>query len=330
MPEKSYITNNQACIEMWRSSNPNNRASVEMWRSDVSAEEQTNSQSTAQRSPSAFSDSNNIRPPSALSDDFRLLPPLSSDEVSLRLAVSAMNIASAKHQSIVGHGPTGQDDGYFATEPCSRASFSSMLAENGSTVCLVSERAVQWVVERERILNNRVKEAVEIAEEKLAELLRLVAHSRSVGLLEVQDEAIDSMAQGMKASPASLGHGKVSFTVENHPEDRDPIRPGTPGPNPIIRPDDYFADDEEESPGALTRRTRCSRKPSCPVPAPPVLVPLQSPTYVLRALKSSEIWDEDAPAEPVLRAPAPLRPLRELDLLLAGHNSTAETRNEME
>ncbi|KAG8166089.1 hypothetical protein KVR01_004641 [Diaporthe batatas] len=311
-----------------------------MWRNAVSNREQrTNSQSTAQCSPSASDD---IRPPLALSDpdapppselsldDFRLPSPLISDAGSLRLAVSAVNITSADHNDIVDDAHSRRDDGYFSRKTCSRASFSSRMAENGSTVCWASEQAVQWVVERERVLNSRVQEAVNAAEETLAELLQLESHLSNAGCQEVQDEVVNSMAQRAKPSLAAPGHGKVSFTIEKHPEDRDPMRPGTPGSNPI-RVDGYFADDEDESPAALTRRkTRCSGRPSCPAPAPEMTEPLQSPGYVLRALKSSEIWDEDAPAEPVLHAPTPLRPVRELDLLLAGHDSTTEIGKELE
>lgn len=253
----------------------------------------------------------------------RLPSPLDSDVGSLRLGESAMNIANAEYQSIVGHGRSGQDEGYFAREPSSRASFSSTLAENGSIVCLASDR----VVERERVLNNRVQAAVETAEESLVELLRLVARVSGVGLGGVQDEVLDSMAQGTKASIASLWHGQVHFTVENYPEDRDPIRPGTPG----LSLDDYLADDEQESAGASRRKTaRYSGRLPLTVPSSAMLEPLQSPIYVLRALKPSEFWDEYTPAEPVLHAPAPLRPLRELESLIARYNGMTEAGKEPE
>jgi len=104
------------------------------------------------------------------------------------------------------------------------------------------------------------------------------------------------------------------------------MRPGTPAVLPV-RLTDYFADDERENTTTLGgRKTRRSGKSSNvsllqPAPPPSTSEPLQSPAYVPRALNPLEVWDDNVPVEPFLHAPVPLRPLREPELLLAGHNN---------
>lgn len=221
-----------------------------MWRNSVPTTQQrrTNSQGTARRlpsalsndtsrppsalsnsdtpPPSALSDSDDVRPPSALSnldapppsalsdDDFRLPSALSSDDGSVRHAMSALSIASEEYQSVLDHRHSRRDDGHYAREACSRASFSSTLANNGSAFCLASERAFQHVVERERTQNHKVQEAIEAAEGSMARLRQLVAEMRGAERQHDEHQVSDSIAQ--EVAPAVL---------------------------PVSLPD-YFADDE--------------------------------------------------------------------------------------
>ncbi|POS75316.1 hypothetical protein DHEL01_v206287 [Diaporthe helianthi] len=226
-----------------------------MWLNAVpTGQESTNSQSAAQRAPSALSDSDDIRPPTALSssdapppsalsdddDDFRLPSPLIN--YPLRFTVSAMNIASlAEQQDNLDHGYSHRDGGHLPHLPRDLlCSLSSTLAENGSPIGLASGRAVQLVVERERLQNKRVQDAIREAEERLAELLRLVACISGEGLQEFQDTSMASgfVGQEMETSFATLGHARVpTFNIENHAEDA-PAEPVllASAPAPPLRP----------------------------------------------------------------------------------------------
>ncbi|KAJ0118263.1 hypothetical protein J7T55_009046 [Diaporthe amygdali] len=120
------------------------------------------------------------------------------------------------------------------------------------------------------------------------------------------------------------GH-RVSFVVGDHPEERDPMRPGTPAFLPETLDAGYLADSEGEV-GDFP-----SSQPASPSPSPK---PLPSLPHPVRDLLPSEFWDDDAPVEsssgqlPKLFAPVPLRPFGGVygnaELLLAGYTSDSE------
>lgn len=198
------------------------------------------------------------------------------------------------------------------------------------------QRAVQRVVERERVENDSVRAEIEAARQCLARLQLALALAGPDD--EDEEDELQLISQNKPASAMETGCGNnVSFSAGYHPEARDPIRRGTPAFPPVI---DYDADDEseEEFSGSLSGVTlpRLTPTPepsdvfiacldptpglsdvSCLTPTPELL---ESPEYSLRALNPSEVWDEEAPVEPILYAPVPQRPFREPELLLLGYH----------
>lgn len=195
------------------------------------------------------------------------------------------------------------------------------LAENGSAFSLASKRAIQLTIEREQIQNKLVQEEIEAAEQTLAKFMTLVAERNDA---ERHDEEL-KVSHSIVGSQKSASENRVTFTAGNHPEIRKPLRSGTPTVLPMFC-DGYFADDEREPPVSPRRKTRRPGRSST-VPChlalpPPTLELLRSPIYILRALKPSEVWDEEV-SGPILYAPVPLRPFREPELLLVGYNEKA-------
>lgn len=162
-----------------------------------------------------------------------------------------------------------------------------------------------------------MQEEIEAAERTLARFVTLVAELNDA---ERQDEELE--VSRSIVGPQNASGNRVTFTARNHPENRKPLRSGTPTVLPILC-DGYLADDERDPPTSSRRKTRRSGSSTVPLRhlalPPPMLEPLRSPVYILRALKTSEIWNEEV-SEPILHAPMPLRPLREPELLLAGYN----------
>lgn len=198
-----------------------------------------------------------------------------------------------------------------------------------------TKRSAQRVVERERIENNKVRAEIEAARQCLARLQLALALADAED--EDEENELELISQNKSASAMETGFGNsVSFSAGSHPEARDPIRRGTPAFLPVI---DYDADDESEedygSPsGVPLPRLTPTPEPSdvfmpCLAPTPGLsdvscLTPtpelLQSPEYSLRALNPSEVWDEEAPVEPILYAPVPQRPFIEPELLLLNYH----------
>lgn len=200
-----------------------------------------------------------------------------------------------------------------------------------ATTTTWQQRSAQRVVKRERIENNSVRAEIEAVRQVLARLQLALALAGS----EDEDEEFISQIKPASSMETVCGNS-VSFPAGYHPEARDPMRRGTPAFPPVI---DYDADDEsEEDPGSPS-----GVPPPCLTPTPgpsdvfmPCLAPtpslsdvscltptpelLHSPEYPLRALDPSEIWDEEAPAEPILYAPVPQRPFREPELLLLNYH----------
>lgn len=184
------------------------------------------------------------------------------------------------------------------------------------------QRFAQHIVRRERAANNLVSIEIEAAERSLARL-QLAAGVRGAEEDMEHMELSDCHSQNESTSMVEASWAKsVSFAGGYHPEDRDPMRCGTPA---ALRTDicGYLADDESEAPRALRVNTQYSRSPdvslphlNTPAPTPELL---QSPVYPLRALNPSEVWEEEAIAAPILYAPVPLRPLINPEILLLGY-----------
>lgn len=284
--------------------------------------------------PSALSDSGDVQPPSALSnldalansalsDNLHAPSALSSEAGSVRNTISAISIISCGHQG-KNHRHSRRDDNYYTRKPVSPlASYSSTLAENVSAFSLASEQAIQLMIERERIQNRLVQEEIEAAERNVARLMTLVAELNDA---ERQDEEY-KVRRSTAGSLKSASGNRVTFTAGNHPETRKPLRSGTPTVLPILCDLGYLGDDERDPPASSRRKTR--RPSSSTVPLshlalpPPTLEPLRSPIYVLRALKPSEVWDQEV-SGPVLYAPVPLRPFREPESLLVGYEKARD------
>ncbi|KAI7779850.1 hypothetical protein LA080_000264 [Diaporthe eres] len=181
------------------------------------------------------------------------------------------------------------------------------------------QRAAQHIVKREQIENNMVQLQIEAAEQSLARL-QLAAAPQGVEHEDEGSEVSDCVSQsGPNSMEASWGNS-VSFSGDYHPQDRQPMRHGTPAALPTDA-NGYLADDEGETTRALRRKTRGSASPSnvsCLTLLLPTPSPLQSPALSPRPLKPSEVWDEEAPGEPIY-APVPLRPLIKPELLLVGY-----------
>lgn len=308
----------QSCIEMWRNAVPTTR------------QQKTNSQGAAYPVPSTLS-SDNSRPPSALSSSDVAAPSALSDNNLYTLSALSSEVGSVGDtipaMTIISCGQQGKNHGHnerdHTRKPISRlASFSSTLAENGSAFSLASKRAIQLMIEREQIQNKLVQEEIEAAEQTLARFMTLVAERNDA---ERQDEEL-KVSHSIVGSQKSASGNRVTFTAGNHPEIRKPLRSGTPTVLPILC-DGYFADDERDAPVSSRRKTRRPGRSST-VPSrhlalpPPTLELLRSPIYILRALKPSEVWDEEV-SGPILYAPVPLRPFREPELLLVGYNEKA-------
>lgn len=183
------------------------------------------------------------------------------------------------------------------------------------------QRAAQHIVKREQIENNMVQLQIEAAEQSLARL-QLAAVPQGVEHDDEVSEVSDCVSQSESASLEASRGNSISFSSGYHPENRGPMRCGTPAPAPLSTDaDGYLADDETEMPRALRRQSRCSSissNVSRLTPLLPTPSPLQSPVHFPRPLKPSEVWDEEAPVEPI-HAPVPLRPLIKPELLLVGY-----------
>lgn len=190
------------------------------------------------------------------------------------------------------------------------------------------QKASQHIVKREQIENNMVQLQIEAAEQSLARL-QLAAAPHGVEHEDEESEVSDCVSQsGLNSMMEASWGNSVSFSGDYHPEDRQPIRRGTPTALPTDA-NGYLADDEGETPRALRRKTRGSPSPSnvsCLTLLLPTPSPLQSPVLFPRPLKPSEVWDE-APAEPIY-APVPLRPLIKPELLLVGYFEEPNTSSD--
>lgn len=177
-------------------------------------------------------------------------------------------------------------------------------------------------VERERSENNMVQLEIIFAEQSLARL-RLAAGLRDAEHQGEEHEVSDFTSRNESISMKAGSGSSISFCAGYHPEHRSPMRHGTPAPLPAT-PVGYFGDDEREAPLASRRRnTRCSGSfsdvpLSYSTPTPPATE--QSAVISVRSLRPSEVWDDEAPDEPIIFTPVPRRPFREPELLLVSHN----------
>lgn len=179
------------------------------------------------------------------------------------------------------------------------------------------QRAAENIVKREQFENQRVQEQIEATERSLARL------QLAAGLQCTENDKGDyevSIISQESASTVEAVWGKnVSFSNGDHPEYRNPIRPGTPFVQ-LINSNGNLTDDEWETPRVSRTETRSSvsSKVSSPILTPtPEL--LQSPVPSLRSLNPSEVWDDEAPVGPILYHPVPLRPLIKPEMLLVGY-----------
>lgn len=190
------------------------------------------------------------------------------------------------------------------------------------------QRAAQHIVKREQIENTMVQLQIEAAEQSLARL-QLAAAAHGVEHEDEGSEVSDCVSQSVPNSMEASWGNSVSFSGDCHPQDRQPMRRGTPTALPTDA-NGYLADDEGETPRALRREAHGSPSPSnvscltLPLPTPS---PLQSPILSPRPLKPSEVCDEEALAEPIY-APVPLRPLIKPELLLVGYFEGPHNRSD--
>lgn len=175
------------------------------------------------------------------------------------------------------------------------------------------QRVAQHIVKREQFKNNMVQLEIEAAEQSLAKLQLAAA-----GLHESDDEVSECSSPDVSASVEDGCGSSVSFSTGYHPEStyRNLIRPGTPVVLPATPVSD-ITDDEDD--GSFSDDSLLH-----PTPPPPTPEPHQSPVYLFRALNASEFWDEEAPVEPILYAPVPLRPLINPEQLLVGYYEEPE------
>lgn len=181
------------------------------------------------------------------------------------------------------------------------------------------QRDAENIVKREQSENQRVQEQIEATEQSLARL-QLAAGLRCTEGDEREFEVSNIISPNGSTSTVEAVWGRnVFFSNGDHPENRNPVRPGTPFIQ-LINPNGNLTDDEGEAPRVSRTETRSSvsSKVSSPVLTPtPEL--LQSPVPSLRSLNPSEVWDEEVPVGPILYAPVPLRPLIKPELLLVGY-----------
>lgn len=180
------------------------------------------------------------------------------------------------------------------------------------------QRVAEQIVKREQFENKLVQEQIEAAERSLAKL------QLAAGLQCTEDdgeeyEVSDIISQESASTVEAVWGRNVSFSNANHPENRDPVRPGTPFVL-LINSNGYLTDDEGEAPYVSRRETRSSASSNMPLPSlTPTPELLQSPVPSLRSLNPSEVWDDQMPVGPILYAPVPLRPLIKPELLLVGY-----------
>lgn len=180
------------------------------------------------------------------------------------------------------------------------------------------QRVAEHIVKREQFENNLVQKEIEAAEQSLARL-KLAAKLQRAEDGEEQYEVSDIISQESASTVEAVWGRNVSFSNANHPENRDPVRPGTPFVL-LINTNGYLTDDEGEAPHVSRSETRNSASYNM---SPPSLTPnpelLHSPVPSLRSLNPSEVWDDEMPVGPILYAPVPLRPLIKPELLLVGY-----------
>lgn len=188
------------------------------------------------------------------------------------------------------------------------------------------QRVAEHFVKREQFENTLVQEQIEAAERSLARL-QLAAELQCTEDDEEKFEVSNIISSNGSASTVEAVWGKnVSFSNGNPPENRDPVRPGTPFVQ-LINSNRSLMDDEGEAPRVSRTETRSYVSSNV---SSLVLTPTselrQSPVPCLRSLNPSEFCDDEMPVGPILYAPVPLRPLIKPELLLLGYEEPRPER----
>jgi hypothetical protein len=273
------------CIEMWRNAIPTARCLPSASSSDDSRPRSALGSSDAPP-PSALSDNGDMRPPSAPCDS-DVPPPSALSDDDFRLPSPLSSGEGSVRLSMAAVSIAGQGEKY-------RRIPDHTHSRRGDGYC------TRGPCSRPKPLGISANNGSAYCLASARAIRRAVDREQTENLK--MQEAIEAAEEGM---------ARLRLLVAE--------MCGTDRQDDEHRVSGYFADDENESSTALRKSSSVPMPRLAPPPA--TLESLQSPAYILRSLDPSEIWDDTVHSEPVVHAPMPLRPIREPELLLAGHNN---------